>query len=213
MCTACGFNFRKDAGWRLGDPRNPAESAAWESHFSNGDHERELEQRAATALADEERAARERERVEAARLEREAQARRSAEEAETAERAREAEDRRRQEGAARRGREQAEERRLRMDRALLAGEDPRSVMYSLGGVTEAQVRARQVYLAKLRENRGRPWAEAALDLEIVRLRREAGLTRDAVKRELNVGAGRITRVERAAGSGSGRGESGSGTGP
>jgi hypothetical protein len=211
MCAACGFDFRKDAGWRLSDPRNPAEEAAWVTHFSNGDHERELERKASAAVADEEYATRERERAAAARREAEEEGRRRAEDAETVERAREAEERRRQEEVARRGREAAEERRVRMDRALLAGEDPRSVMYSLGGVTEAQVRARQVYLAKLRENRGRPWAETALDLEIVRLRRQAGLTRDAVKRELNVGAGRIARVEREAGVLSRRSESESGT--
>jgi hypothetical protein len=213
MCATCGGDFRKDSGWRVGDPPNPAETAAWEAHFSNGDHERELERKVSSALADEERAARERERAEAARLEADAEDRRRAEEAEAAERAREAEEKRRQEDATRRGLQEAEERRLRLDRALLAGEDPRSVMYSLGGVTEAQVRARQVYLAKLRGNRGRPWAEAALDHEIVRLRRQAGLTRDAVKRELNVGAGRIARVEREAGIGSERDEGGSGASP
>jgi hypothetical protein len=211
MCARCGGDFKKDPGWRVGDPTNPAEAAAWEAHFSNGDHEHELERQASSALADEERAAREREQAEATRREAEAEGRRRADEAETAERVREAEEKRREEDSARRGLQEAKERRLRLDRALLAGEDPRSVMYSLGGVTEAQVRARQVYLAKLRENRGRPWAEAALDLEIVRLRRQAGLTRDAVKRELNVGAGRIARVERAAGIGSERDEHGSGT--
>jgi hypothetical protein len=213
MCAECGFDFRKDPGWRVRDPPNPAEVAARVSHFSGGEHQRELERKASAALADGERAAREREQAEAVRRDTEAEARRRAEESEIAERTREAEERRRLDETARRGREAAEERRLRMDRALLAGEDPRTVMYSLGGVSEAQVRARQVYLAKLRENRGRPWAETALDLEIVRLRRQAGLTRDAVKRELNVGAGRIARAEREAGRGSRRVESGSGTGP
>lgn len=212
MCATCGLDFRKASGWRLSDQRNPVEVAAWEAHYSNGDHERALEAKESAVVAKKERAAQEEERAETTRREAEVEARRRAEEATAAERAREAEERRRREESERAERDAAEERRARIDRALLAGEEPRSVMYSTGGVTEAQVRARQTFLAKLSENRGRLWAELALDKEIVRLRVQEGLTRDAVKRELGVGSGRIARVERLAGLGTKRGDGRTGAG-
>ncbi len=95
-------------------------------------------------------------------------------------------------------RTEAERRRTETDAALLAGKDPDLIPYSVRGVTAAQVRARQIELARLQENRGKPWAELALDREILRLV-QAGVDRPTIVRQLGVGAHRVARVRRAAG--------------
>jgi hypothetical protein len=53
-----------------------------------------------------------------------------------------------------------------MDGALLSGEEPGAVLYTSGGATEAQVWARQFDFARVKDNRGKPWGDLALDLEI-----------------------------------------------
>ncbi len=113
------------------------------------------------------------------------------------------EERRKTEEAGREEKEKAERRAAEIDRRLLAGEAPKEIHYS-ADLTEAQVRHRQLALAKMKENRGRPWAEKAIDGEIVRLL-EAGVRRDEIKSLLKVGASRIRRVERV--------RSGTGSGP
>ncbi len=113
------------------------------------------------------------------------------------------EERRKTEEAGREEKEKAERRAAEIDRRLLAGEAPKEIHHS-ADLTEAQVRHRQLALAKMKENRGRPWAEEAIDGEIVRLL-EAGVRRDEIKSLLKVGASRIRRVERV--------RSGTGSGP
>lgn len=145
---------------------------------------------------------RKRARDEAARLAAErAAARRRAREKE-AEVRREAERQKREEEAAaeRSRREEAEQRRAEIDRRLLAGENAEAVWRaSLGGegpmITVAQVKARQLELAKLQQHSREPWAELAKDVEIERLVGQ-GVLRDAIKQQLGVGASRIARVRR-----------------
>ncbi len=69
------------------------------------------------------------------------------------------------------------------------------MLYAVRGATEAQVRARQLDLARLKENRGKSWAELALDRETARLL-SLGTKRDAIRDQLGVGEHRIARVRR-----------------
>ena len=95
-------------------------------------------------------------------------------------------------------RERVERRNAEIDRRLLAGEGPRYISESVGFVTEGQVRGRQAALAKMKVHRGKPWAEAALDKEILRLTL-AGVRREAVAEQLDVGENRIARIRRQEG--------------
>ena len=190
MCALCGLDFKKDHGW---GPNGAEEDAFRERHFSSGDHDRRLEE---TRLAH----TREAEKVERERQAEDLRAREETERRERADRERGAEERRTRQEVDRKSRAEREERLARIDRALLAGQDPREVTDSMFGASENEVRARQVALAKLEENRGHPWAESAIDREILTLRSQ-GVTRDAVRDQLGVGAGRISRVEREAGLG------------
>ena len=69
------------------------------------------------------------------------------------------------------------------------------MLYGVRGATEAQVRTRQLDLARVKGNRGKPWAEFALDREIARLL-SLGTKRDAIRDRLGVGDHRIARVRR-----------------
>ena len=193
-CALCGFDFRKGPGW---GPNGAVEDAFRERHFSSGDHDRILEERRLAKTREVEKVERERQ-TENLRTSEETERR------ERAEREREAEGYRARQEAERKSRAEREDRLARIDRALLAGQDPCEVSYSVVGSSENEVRARQVALAKLEENRGHPWAESAIDREILSLRTQ-GVTRDAVRDQLGVGAGRISRVEREAGLGPKRG--------
>lgn len=93
---------------------------------------------------------------------------------------------------------EAERRRTEIDTALVAGKDPDLIPSSVRGASVAQVRARQVELARLKENRGKPWAELALDREVLRLV-QAGVDRPTIVKQLGVGAHRVARVRRDAG--------------
>lgn len=175
----------------------------------------EAERRApelARLQAEEEGKARAREQAEALerKRSREEAARHAAERAAARRRAREKEaearreaerEKREEEAAAERSRkEEAEQRRAEIDRRLLAGENAESVWRaSLGGegptISVAQVKARQLELAKLQEHSGEPWAELAKDVEIERLVGQ-GVLRDVIKQQLGVGASRIARVRR-----------------
>ena len=81
-------------------------------------------------------------------------------------------------------REESDRRRAEVDVALISGKGPDLIPYSVRGVTAAQVRARQLELARLKENRGNPWTELALDREIARLL-SLGTKRDAIRDQLH----------------------------
>ena len=199
-CARCGGDGRRGPGW---ETNGPEWSKAVSPHLASIGHqfratpylvgpsdeelraaENERIRHAREAVAERERRARE----EAERkAEREAGARRVALAAEATRRAREAEEQRR--------RQEAERRRAEIDRALLSGEETRGVLYAVRGATEAQVRARQLDLARVKEHRGKPWAELALDREIARLL-SLGTKRDAIRDQLGVGEHRIARVRR-----------------
>ena len=83
------------------------------------------------------------------------------------------------------------------------------MLYAVRGATEAQVRARQLDLARLKENRGKSWAELALDRETARLL-SLGTKRDAIRDQLGVGEHRIARVRRRHRTGTGSAPSGTG---
>ena len=91
-------------------------------------------------------------------------------------------------------------RRTEIDARILAGLSPDAICRAVPGSTEAQVTARRVELARLEVHRGKPWAEAALDAEILRLSR-TGVPREEISKQLAVGAHRIARVRREAGLG------------
>jgi hypothetical protein len=103
-----------------------------------------------------------------------------------------------EEAAERARQEEADRLRGRIDAAPISGQDPDRVARSVGGATEARVQARQLELARLQEHRGKPWAEAALDAEIVRMTR-AGIRRAVIVEQLGVGEHRVQRVREEAG--------------
>ena len=178
MCALCGFNFRKDPGW---GPNGQMEAAFRERHISSGEHARRLAEGRSVDVAGRERAPRENV---AANSKTEVEAKRRAEAGK-----REQEEKELLERAG------AERRRTEIDAALLSGKDPDLIPYSVRGTSVAQVRARQIELARLKENRGKPWAELALDSEILRLV-QAGVDRPTIVHQLGVGAHRVARVRR-----------------
>ncbi len=181
MCALCEFNFRKDPGW---GPAGAKEDAFRERHFSSGEHARRIaEDRRFKA-------------VEPGPTARESAERKPAAELEGKRRAEAAERERKEKALVERA--EAERRRTEIDTALVAGKNPDLIPYSVRGATVAQVRARQVELARLKENRGQPWAELALDREVLRLI-QAGVDRPTVVKRLGVGAHRVARVRRDAG--------------
>ena len=178
VCALCGFNFRKDPGW---GPDGEKETAFRERHISSGEHDHLLAEGRRVELAGRERAPRENV---TANSNPEVEAKRRAESGK-----REQEERELLERA------EAERRRTEIDAALLSGKDPDLIPYSVRGTSVGQVRARQVELARLKENRGKPWAELALDREILRLV-QAGVDRPTIVQQLGVGAHRVARVRR-----------------
>jgi hypothetical protein len=103
-----------------------------------------------------------------------------------------------EEAADRARQEEAERKRGQIDAALISGLDPDRVARSVEGATEARVQARELELARLHKHRGKPWAEAALDAEIVRLTR-AGIRRAVIVEQLGVGEHRVQRVREESG--------------
>ncbi len=192
-CIACGQTFR-DPGWERDGPSLlsvvRAHRATHAPNYLEVDPIWELTRR------DEERDRRERVARERERQEREEAERRD--QAELERRRREAEEQARWREAERATRDEAERRRTDVDAGILAGLSPDAICRSVPGATQAQVAARKVELAKLEANRGKPWAEAALDAEILQLSR-AGVPRAEIADQLHVGAHRIKRVRSASG--------------
>lgn len=182
-CAICKGDGRRDPGWETG---GPLWADAVLPHLESSGHLARVPLTEAP------------ERQERARLARAGAARRrdsekAARQAGAVERERRAAELREQRKAARAEREEKERAAAQVDRDLLAGKDPRDVADSASGISEAQARARQLALARIREHRGRPWAEKAVDAEISRLL-ASGVPWAQVKRDLHVGSGRIRRV-------------------
>ena len=214
-CASCGWARLDSGAWsrhvaslkhRFADMASQAEAQRAHPLFAAEEVER-MRERSERIQRD--RRAREDEAVlewgkaetatrEAGERERQQKAEAAAREAEQRERAIEAEAQRKEREAEREEAERKERATAEVDRRLLAGQVPREVSYSVGGLTEAQIERRRTELAKLPANRGKKWAEHSIDQEIGRLVL-AGARRTDIEKQLGVGAHRVARVRREVG--------------
>ena len=211
-CASCGWARLESGAWsrhvaslkhRLADMASQSEAQRAHPLFTAEEVER-MRERSERIQRD--RRAREDEAVlewgkaeiairEAGERERQQKSEAAAREAEQRERAIEAEAQRKQREAEREEAERKEHATAEVDRRLLAGQVPREISYSVGGLTEAQIERRRAELAKLPANRGKEWAEHSIDQEIRRLVL-AGARRTDIEKQLGVGAHRVARVRR-----------------